>query len=137
MNLYFITSGRPLENGYFESLHGKFPEACLNEHWFLTLNDARQTIESWRLNYNQVRPHNSLGYLTPEEFRVGYTAVQTDTHLVRLVEDPCYALPASARPRLRRHSIAAKCSREHSHLTVDQTKGTTHTSTLVQQLKQI
>ena len=37
------------------SFHGKFREECLNEHWFLTLDDARQTIESWRLDYNRVR----------------------------------------------------------------------------------
>jgi hypothetical protein len=53
------------------SYHGKFREECQNEHWFLTLADARQTIESWRLDYNRVRPHSSLGYLTPEEFATG------------------------------------------------------------------
>ena len=64
--LHFITPGRPMENGYIESFHGKFREECLNEHWFLTLDDARETIESWRIDYNQVRPHSALGYLTPE-----------------------------------------------------------------------
>lgn len=57
-----------MENGYIESFHGKFREECLNEHWFLTLEDARETIESWRLDYNQMRPHSSLGYRTPDEF---------------------------------------------------------------------
>ena len=69
VKLHFITRGRPMENGYIESFHGKFREECLNEHWFLTLDDARETIEDWRLDYNQVRPHSSLGYRTPEEFR--------------------------------------------------------------------
>jgi putative transposase len=69
VKLHFITPGRPMENGYIESFHGKFREECLNEHWFLTLDDARETIEDWRLDYNQVRPHSSLGYRTPEEFR--------------------------------------------------------------------
>jgi len=69
VTLHFITPGRPMENGYIESFHGKFREECLNEHWFLTLDDARETIENWRIDYNRVRPHSSLGYLTPEEFR--------------------------------------------------------------------
>ena len=68
VRLQFITPGRPMENGYIESFHGKFREECLNEHWFLTLDDARETIESWRLDYNQVRPHSALAYRTPEEF---------------------------------------------------------------------
>ena len=75
--LHFITPGRPMENGYIESFHGKFREECLNEHWFLTLDDARETIESWRIDYNQVRPHSSLGYLTPEEFATGYANVES------------------------------------------------------------
>ncbi len=45
VTLHFITPGRPMENGYIESFHGKFREECLNEHWFLTLDDARETIE--------------------------------------------------------------------------------------------
>ena len=65
VTLHFITPGRPMENGYIESFHGKFREECLNEHWFLTPEDARETIENWRIDYNQVRPHSSLGYLTP------------------------------------------------------------------------
>jgi putative transposase len=77
VTLHFITPGRPMENGYIESFHGKFREECLNEHWFLTLDDARETIESWRIDYNQVRPHSALGYLTPEEFATGYANVES------------------------------------------------------------
>jgi transposase InsO family protein len=44
VTLHFITPGRPMENGYIESFHGKFREECLNEHWFLNLDDARETI---------------------------------------------------------------------------------------------
>jgi putative transposase len=79
VTLHFITPGRPMENGYIESFHGKFREECLNEHWFLTLDDARETIEVWRLDYNRVRPHSSLGYLTPQEFRMGYANVESKT----------------------------------------------------------
>lgn len=77
VKLHFITPGRPMENGYIESFHGKFREECLNQHWFLTLDDARETIEAWRTDYNQVRPHSALGYLTPEEFAMGYANVES------------------------------------------------------------
>jgi putative transposase len=77
VTLHFTTPGRPMENGFIESFHGKFREECLNEHWFLTLDDARETIESWRIDYNQVRPHSSLSYLTPEEFATGYANVES------------------------------------------------------------
>jgi putative transposase len=66
-----------MENGYIESFYGKFREECLNEHWFLTLDDARGTIESWRINYNQVRTHSALGYLTPQEFAMGCANVES------------------------------------------------------------
>ncbi len=68
VQLHFITPGRPMENGYIESFHGKFREECLNEHWFLTLDDAREIIESRRIDYNQVCPHSAPAYRTPEEF---------------------------------------------------------------------
>jgi hypothetical protein len=57
-----------MENGFIESFNGKFRDECLNENWFLDLRDARQKIEDWRCDYNQVRPHSALGYRTPEEF---------------------------------------------------------------------
>ncbi len=77
VTLHFITPGRPMENGYIESFHGKFREECLNQHWFLTLDDARETIQSWRIDYNQVRPHSALSYLTPEQFAMGYANVES------------------------------------------------------------
>lgn len=77
VTLHFITPGRPMENGYIESFHGKFRDECLNQHWFLTLDDARETIEDWRIDYNRVRPHSALGYLTPEEFAMGHANVES------------------------------------------------------------
>lgn len=68
VKLRFITPGRPMENGYIESFHGKFRDECLNQHWFLTLAEAREVIEGWREDYNQVRPHSALAYRTPYEF---------------------------------------------------------------------
>ena len=87
--LHFITPGRPTENGYIESFHGKFREECLNEHWFLTLDDARETIENWRIDYNRVRPHSSLGYLTPEEFAMGYANVESESRFPHLHSPDC------------------------------------------------
>ncbi len=57
-----------MQNGYVESFNGKFRDACLNEHWFTDLDDARWIIEAWRIDYNEVRPHSALGNLTPSEF---------------------------------------------------------------------
>jgi len=45
-----------------------YGDECLNENWFMNLQEARTKIEAWRLDYNQVRPHSALGYQTPEEF---------------------------------------------------------------------
>lgn len=67
--LRFIQPGKPIQNALVESFNGKFRDACLNEHWFVDLADARRTIEAWRVHYNTVRPHSSLGFLTPEQFR--------------------------------------------------------------------
>jgi len=74
VQLHFITPGRPMENGFIESFNGKFRDECLNENWFLDLADAREKIETWRRDYNQVRPHSALGYLTPEEFAKSWAA---------------------------------------------------------------
>ena len=68
IKLDFIRPGKPQENGFIESFNGKFRDECLNEHWFLSLEDARRTIEEWRIDYNENRPHTSLGDLTPKEF---------------------------------------------------------------------
>ncbi len=66
--LEFIQPGKPMQNGHNESFNGKFRDECLNEHWFLSLEDARKEIENWRIDYNQFRPHSSLNNLTPEEY---------------------------------------------------------------------
>jgi putative transposase len=68
VRLHFITPGKPVQNAHIESFHGRFRDECLNESWFLTLADARRIVEAWRQDYNTVRPHSALGYLTPEEF---------------------------------------------------------------------
>ena len=66
--LHFIERGKPTQNALIESFNGKFRDECLNQNWFVDLRHARKVIEEWRVDYNTVRPHSSLGYLTPEEF---------------------------------------------------------------------
>lgn len=68
INLLHIQPGRPMQNGYIESFNGRFRDECLNANWFATIADARQKIEAWRQDYNEERPHSSLGYRAPREF---------------------------------------------------------------------
>lgn len=68
VKLQFIRPGRPVENAFIESFNGRVRDECLNQHWFLSLNDARRTLEQWRQSYNEARPHSGLGGLTPAEF---------------------------------------------------------------------
>ena len=68
VELHFIRPGKPMENAYVESFNGKFRDECLNENWFLGLADARLGIAAWRREYNDDRPHSSLGDMTPAEF---------------------------------------------------------------------
>ena len=63
-----IEPGRPMQNGYIESFNGKFRDECLNDHWFETLHQARSTIAIWRQDYNEVRPHSSVGRIPPAHF---------------------------------------------------------------------
>jgi putative transposase len=68
IELAFIRPGKPVENAYVESFHSRLRDECLSTHWFETLPDARFQIERWRHDYNEVRPHTSLGGRTPREF---------------------------------------------------------------------
>jgi putative transposase len=68
VKLNFIRPGKPIENAYAESFIGRFRDECLNENWFISLKNARDIIENWRIDYNESRPHTSLGGLTPIEF---------------------------------------------------------------------
>lgn len=68
IKLDFIRPGKPNENAFIESFNGKFRDECLNENWFVSLEEVRKTIEAWRIDYNENRPHSSLGNLTPKEF---------------------------------------------------------------------
>jgi putative transposase len=63
-----IDPGKPWQNGTTESFNGKFRDECLAAEWFRNRIEARVVIEDWRQHYNQVRPHSSLNYETPEAF---------------------------------------------------------------------
>jgi putative transposase len=65
---HYIQPGKPMQNGFMESFNGKLRDECLNENVFGSLAEARRIIEAWRIDYNEVRPHSSLDYQTPEEF---------------------------------------------------------------------
>ena len=82
VKLDFSRPGKPTNNAFIESFNARFRLECLNEHWFLSLDDAREKIEAWRRDYNEQRLHSSLGNVIPAEFaRLGHR------------------LPASAAPR--------------------------------------
>lgn len=60
--------GKPTQNAYIESFNGKFRDECLNEHWFETLAQARHEIAIWRVDFNEVRPHQGCGRIPPARF---------------------------------------------------------------------
>ena len=90
----FIDPGKPWQNGADESFNGKFRNECLTLEWFRNRIDAKVGIEAWRRHYNEVRPHSSLGYLTPFEFKV--------TCAARFTEGRALATPARADQEERR-----------------------------------
>ncbi|VTZ27926.1 conserved hypothetical protein [Methylocella tundrae] len=60
-----FTAGKPTDNAFIESFNGKFRAECLNAHWFMSLADAREEMEVWRRDYNEVRPHSAIGNKPP------------------------------------------------------------------------
>jgi len=85
IRLSFIQPGKPQQNAFIESFNGKLREECLNEELFYDLADARSKIEAWRINYNEHRPHRSLGQRTPAEFIKDYENRLTENlEIVRL-----------------------------------------------------
>jgi len=68
VQLHFIRPGKPVENAFIESFNGRLRDECLNENLFLSLADAKNKIETWRIDYNTKRPHSSLGDMSPSDF---------------------------------------------------------------------
>lgn len=78
IKLSFIQPGKPQQNAFIESFNGKLRVECLNEQLFYDLADARTKIEAWRIDYNENRPHRSLGQLTPAEYAKNYENLLTE-----------------------------------------------------------
>ena len=66
--LHCIQTGKPVQNAFIESFNGTFRDECLNEYWFLTLQEAQVVIEAWRKEYNEERTHSTIGDMTLMEF---------------------------------------------------------------------
>lgn len=92
--LDFIEPGKPVQNCYIESFNGRFRDECLNEHWFLSLEDARSIIEAWRNDYNEVREHGSLGGLTPIEYRRAMESAENAPRFPLFPQHPLQSQPA-------------------------------------------
>ena len=67
VGLHCIEPGKPVQNAHVESFNGKSRDQCPNERWLNSIIEAQVIMEAWRLDYNTVRPHSSLGHLTPKE----------------------------------------------------------------------
>lgn len=65
VTLDFSRPGKPTDNGFIEAFNSKLRSECLNAHWFLTLADSREKLETWRKYYNEERPHSAIGYNVP------------------------------------------------------------------------
>jgi putative transposase len=68
VELDFSRPGRPTDNAFIESFNGRVRQECLNENWFLSLEDARKKVENWRQEYKNERPHSALGQMAPAQF---------------------------------------------------------------------
>ena len=77
----FSRPGTPTDNAFIETFNGSMRDECLNLHWFATLEEAKAIIEAWRQDYNESRPHSSLGNLPPAEYTRQQKALMGSTIL--------------------------------------------------------
>ena len=82
IELVHIQPGKPTQNAHVESFHGRLREECLRVSWFQNLFDARRKIAAWQNEYNEERPHSSLGYRTPKEFATSLGAAESGCALL-------------------------------------------------------
>jgi putative transposase len=90
VKLDFSRPGKPTDNAFIESFNSRFRQECLNQNWFLSLDDAKAKILDWWEDYNQNRPHSSLGNLTPHEFallKIGLVDPKESTRPLSLGEE--------------------------------------------------
>ncbi len=73
VRLDFSRRGKPTDNGLIEAFNGRLRAECLNESWFMSIDDAREKVEAWRRHCNEERPHSALGNLSPREFAASRT----------------------------------------------------------------
>jgi putative transposase len=76
VQLEFSRPGKPTDNAFAESFNGRFRDECLNLHWFASLEEVRQTLEEWRIEYNTERPHRALGQQTPAAWEAAWAPAQ-------------------------------------------------------------
>jgi len=73
VQLHFIRPGKPVDNTYCESFNGRVRDEFLNENWFIDIDEVVEKANEWRTEFNEVRPHTSLRYMTPNEFAASFT----------------------------------------------------------------
>lgn len=83
IKLNFSRPGKPTDNSYIESFNSRVRQECLKQHWFSTLSEAKKILESWRKEYNEIRPHSSLENQSPLEFLQRICSNNTKTKNVK------------------------------------------------------
>lgn len=81
----FIQPGKPVQKAFIESFNGTMRNECLNEQWFLNLNDAREIIENWRIAYNTNRPHREI---TPYELAASPSLGESEMNQTNSINQP-------------------------------------------------
>ena len=76
VQLEFSRPGKPTDNAFAESFNGRFRDECLDQHWFASLEEVRQTVEAWRIEYNTERPHRALGQQAPAAWEAAWAPAQ-------------------------------------------------------------
>jgi putative transposase len=82
VHLHPIQPGKPMQNAFIESFNGTFRDDCLNQHWFQSIHEARLLINHWRHEYNQLRPHSSIGRIPPDSFALTFNNHQPINNLL-------------------------------------------------------
>ena len=96
---HYIAPGKPTQNAFVESFIGRLRDECLNEHLFGTLAEARPLIEDWRQEYNTLRPHSSLGGMSPSL----YADLRRQPQPV--LAEPCQGLGGQARTAMLTEAV--------------------------------
>ena len=115
IELIHIQPGKPTQNARIESFHGRLRDECLTVSWFQNLFDARRKIAAWKIEYNEERPHSSLGYQTPKEFAaaqaVGFYSVEREARDSNAVPCPSRSpIPAQNQDGVTINSRIQKCA---------------------------